>query len=225
MRKTESNKLTMYSGVIAVMESNADIYTDTPVIVESLNEFKTVVEQIKNKDMDFKGRTKDETADKHIKEETLVMLVLKIANALYVLGVRTKNSELQINAKVTKSGLVSARDTLLVNKAMQILTFANSYKDSLVNYGIGETKISEAQTALDEFNAAAGSQAEEQAGSVASREELTQFFQKADALLKDELDPMIEMYEDVDSNFYNSYLAARVIKDLGIGKKSRESLA
>ena len=224
MRKTESNKLTMYSGVITVMESNADIYTDTPVIVESLNDFKSLVEQIKNKDLDFRGQTKDETAAKLIKEETLVKLVLKIANALYVLGVKTKNSELQINAKVTKSELVNARDTLLVNKAMQVLTLANSYKDSLVNYGNTETKISEAQTALNEFNAAAGSQADEHAGSVASREELTQLFQKADALLTHELDPMIEMYEDIESNFYNSYLAARVIKDLGIGKRISEPL-
>ena len=224
MRKTESNKLTMFSAVITVMDANADIYANTPVIVESLNDFKSLVEQIKSKDMDFRGRTKDETAAKLVKEEQLVKLVLKIANALYVLGVKTKNSELQINAKVTKSELVSARDTLLVNKAMQILTLANSYKDSLVNYGITDAAISEAQAALDDFNAAMGSQAEEHAGSVAAREELTELFQKADALLKNELDPMIAMYEDINSDFYNSYLTARVIKDLGIGKRSNAPL-
>lgn len=217
MRKTESNKLNMYDGVVSYMESNADAYSNLPVITESFNEFKNIVEQIKGKDMDFKNQTKGVTAEKLNAEEALIYYVLKIANALYVLGIKTKNSTLQINAKVTKSSLVQARDNILANKASQILSMAAEHEDDLVNYGVTADMITAAQNQLNSFNEALGKQINEHASAVAAREELTQLFEKADSILKEELDPMIEMFTDTNPNFYNGYFAARVIRNLGEG--------
>ncbi len=223
MRKTESNKLNMYDGVVSYMDTNSDAYSDLPVITESFNEFKNVVEQIKSKDLDFKNQTKGVTAEKLNAEEALISYVLKIANALYVLGVKTKNSSLQINAKVTKSSLVQARDNILANKASQILSLAAEHEADLANYGITAEMISAAHEKLNEFNEALGRQVNEHANAVAAREELTQLFEKADAILKEELDPMIEMFSDSNPNFYNGYAAARVIRDLGIGHSTPQT--
>jgi len=43
-------------------------------------------------DLEFVGRTIAETRDKKLKEEALISAVFKIANALFVLGVKKKNT-------------------------------------------------------------------------------------------------------------------------------------
>ncbi len=44
---------------------------------------------------------------------------------------------------------------------------------------------------------------------------LTELFAKADELLKDEADGIVEVVKETQADFYNQYFSARVIKDLG----------
>lgn len=221
MRKHESNKLNMYSGVVAYLESNADAYSSLPVLTESFNNFKNVVEQIKAIDVDFRSQTKGVTADKLAIENGLITSINKIANALYVLGVKTKNNELMVNSKISKSSLTKLRDNLLANKAEQILNLANANAQALTDYGVTEQMLTDTQNLLNSFNDDIGKQVNQHANAKAKREELSELFDKADATLKDEIDPMIEMFADTNPTFYNGYFAARVIKDLGEGGSSK----
>jgi hypothetical protein len=177
---------------------------------------KTEVTELKTMDLEFVGRTKAETTDKRLKEEALISAVFKIASALFVLGVKTKNTDLIIKNKVTKSGLDVLREPLLVNKSTEILTMGNEHKDALLNYGITEVMLTEAKDALDAFQAAIGKQSDTHVNSVAERETLNVKFSTISSLLTDELDPMMELFEESDPLFYDGYQNARMIKDLGI---------
>lgn len=218
MNKRESNKLSMFNSVIALMDSNLTAVSTIPVIGETLTAFKSLVDEIKNGSLEFKGETKDETADKNLKEDTLHSKIFKISSALFVLGVKTKNSDLMINAKLNKSEMEVVRDNLLCSKCVTVLAKANQYKTELVNYGVNEEMITGAQTALDDFQGAIGKQSEEYADISAARMKLTNLFNEATLMLNDEMDPMMELFEDSDSDFYNAYQSARFIKDLGIKK-------
>ena len=167
-------------------------------------------------DLEFVGCTIAETRDKKLKEEALISVVFKIASALFVLGVKTKNTDLIVKNKVTKSGLDLLREPLLVNKATEILVSGNAYKDDLVNYGITDAILTEAQEAVTAFQNAIAKQSDAHAASVSEREALSVRFNLITDLLNDELDPMIELFEESEPIFYEGYKNARVIKDKGI---------
>ena len=95
-----------------------------------------------------------ETRDKRLKEEALISSIFKIASALFVLGIKTKNTDLIVNNKVSKSGLDTFRESLLVNKSTEILIMGNEQKEALINYGISDATLTEAQNALDDFQGA-----------------------------------------------------------------------
>ena len=45
---------------------------------------------------------------------------------------------------------------------------------------------------------------------------LSELFVQADEVLKEEIDPMMQVFRMSDAEFYNEYRAARVIRDLGV---------
>ncbi|MGD8778963.1 MAG: hypothetical protein PVH88_08375 [Ignavibacteria bacterium] len=218
MTKREENKFSMYKGVKEVLTNNSDIHSAIPVIGEALTSFSDIIGSIDQVNFDFKGSTKGATADKIVKEETLINHATKLANVLFVFAVKTKNNVLKEEFKVSKSELEQLRDTDLLNKTNQVINSAQSYATELANYGVSETTITDAQTAHDECAAAFNAQAEKMAERSSEREKLTSLFKDADSVLYEELDPMMELFIDTNPDFYNEYQAARVIKDLGVGR-------
>lgn len=214
MRKNEVNKLRMYEETIPVLESKSSVYSDMPILADTVTELKTLVEEIKNRDLNFNGQTKGETKQKLDLEEKLITKVVKVANGLFILAKISNNVSLQVKSKVTKSELLNARDELLINKTKQILELAELNKTELANYRITEEFIITATTILSDFTTSLNERAEDRANSIASRAELFDLFEKADDVINEKLDPMVEMYSEDNPNFVNAYNAARVIKDL-----------
>lgn len=215
MTKREENKLSMYKGVKEILSNNTDVHSSIPVVGEALTSFSGVIDSIDQMNVDFYGSTKGATADKVAKEEQLIDITSKLANVLYVYAVKTKNNALKEDFKLSKSELGQMRDNDLLNKANQIINSAESHQEDLANYGITPEKVTEARTTLNDFSAAFGNQADKMAERSSSRESLTELFDDADAILYDELDPIMELFSDTNTDFYNEYHSARVIRDLG----------
>ncbi len=220
MKNAEKNKLNMYGEALAVMDANSAVYADTPIVGETLESFRGKTTEIKQIDSDFFSRTKAETLRKEIAEEKLTAGIVKLASALFVLGNKTGNTDLMINAKVTRTNLQNMRDIELVDKSEDILAFGNQHKAELVPYGINDEFLTSVQGHYTEFNSALNNRSDERAESIAAREKLTRLFDEADRMLKNELDPLIEIYCDINPDFCNAYKAARVIKDLAASHKS-----
>jgi hypothetical protein len=204
----------MYEEVVPILESNSDVYADMPVLADAVNELKTLIEQIKNRDLNFIEQTKGETKQKLELEEQLVEKVVEIANGLFIHAKLSGDISLQVKSKVTKSELANASDELLVNKSKLILESAELNKTELANYRITEEVITAATTVLADFTTSIADRATDRANSIASRTELFDLFEKTDDLINEKLDPMVEMYSNDNTNFVNAYKAARVIKDL-----------
>jgi len=102
----------------------------------------------------------------------------------------------------------------------QDINSAQSYVTDLANYGVTEETLTEVQTAYDECAAAFNAQAEKMANRSSERERLTNLFNDADSVRYEELDPMMELFVEGNTDFYNAYQSARVIKDLGTGSGS-----
>lgn len=223
MRKHEANKLSMFDAVISCMETNSNKYSGIPAIGEILTRFKNLVSEIKSMDFEFFGSTKSETSDKRIKEEALLRSVVKIANALYAYGIKTKNTELIVKNKISKSSLDDLREQVMINKSREILAMANEHLEALADYGIINETLTSAGTDIDAFQDAIAKQSNTRVESIAEREALKNKFQEATAVLNDELDPTMELFEESDPVFYDEYKSARVIRDMGLRHKEEES--
>ncbi|MBZ0200043.1 MAG: hypothetical protein K8H86_09260 [Ignavibacteriaceae bacterium] len=219
MKNSEKNKLNMYGEVLAVMDANSVVYTDTPIVGETLEAFRGKTREIKEIDSNFFSRTKAETMRKEIAEEKLTAGIVKLASALFVLGNKTGNTDLIVNAKLTRTSLEAMRDIELVDKCENILSLVSEHKAELVPYGITDEYLTTVQGIYTEFNSAINDRSDERADSIAAREKLTRLFNEADRMLKNELDPLIEIYFDVNPDFCNAYKAARVIKDTAASHK------
>jgi len=216
MKKNEANKLAMYNAVVALLDANIAKLNPMPAIVQVFNSFKSLVAEIKDIDYEFVIRTRDETMKKKMKRTILCERIFRIANALFVLGARTNDTDLLANAKFTKWELNRMRDTLLSKKCEFVLAKANEHQQELVDYGITQSVIAEAEEALDEFTGALGEQTREYENTAADRLTLTEKFKTATSILKQELDRLMTLIENEAPDFYNAYRSARTIKDLGL---------
>lgn len=225
MTKREANKLSMLDAVISHMESNSEKLASIPVLGEIVVNLKSSVTEIKSMNLEFIGNTKGKTADKALKEEAVLNTILKIANSLYVLGIKTKNPELIVNCKVTKWELDNLREQVLIKKSKDILSMANQYAEILVNYGITADLLTEALSHLNGFQTAIDEKSDAHSNSVAEREALSIKFADVTAILVDELDPLMELFEDTEPLFYDAYRNARMIRDLGIRHEKEEEIS
>lgn len=216
MNKGEANKLSSFEAVITVMDRNTGKYEQVPIVNETVGLLKNAVGDIKGGNLEFLGRTKGATENKINKENILTSLVFKIASALYVLGIKTKNPDLAASVKMNKTEFSSLRDPLLLNKSSQTIILAREEITNLTPYGITEETLTEAESALTDFQSAISDQTSEHSRMVSERELLRQKFYKVSKMLDDELDPLMELFEETEPEFYAEYKNARMIVDRGL---------
>lgn len=107
------------------------------------------------------------------------------------------------------------RDIDLQRQCIRAIELAQANSAALVPYGISGADIETLVTSLESYRKQREEQQLKLAESKAAREMLYGSFDKADEILREEIDPLVELLQTTDVEFYNHYQAARVTKDLG----------
>ena len=209
MTKSEENKLSMLEAVYALLQGNTDKTATIPAFAEGETGLQTLIQKIKDTNSQFKNLAAGKTATKHAAEDSLVEAVLEVSR-------RNKDEELKVKAGINISDLRGMRDTELAGKCQDIATAAADMADELVNYGITADKLTELNNKIAAYQTALGAQESGLAERTAARQALSDLFKQTDELLKEELDSLMELFRNSETDFYNQYQAARVIRDLGI---------
>ena len=180
---------------------------------------------IKIADIDtrFKSSSKGKALDKQNAQGDVIDTLLKIAGVLYVLGKNQKNENLKALSSVTVSGLKKMRDNDILLKAKNILQNAKSNQAALKNLDTDiDADVAELDAGITNYENAMNTKEVKTTESHASREALNTAFIKADDILNEELDNLMEVIRKKIPDLYNQYKSARNIKDLGI-RKSKTS--
>ena len=82
-------------------------------------------------------------------------------------------------------------------------------------YGVTAVTIAALDTKLNSYSSALGGKEASFTTRLAAGKVLSELFDDADGILKDQLDRMMEMFAPTDQQFYLEYKSAREIKDLG----------
>ena len=216
MTKNHENKLTMYEAVQTVLDANGTKTAVIPAFAGSIAKFKDVVQSIKGKLREYAGASAGKAVAKGQAQDELLNVLTPVASGLFVLAVAQKNVELQEKVTLSERALRRLRDTEVANRAMVILEMARENLPAIVSYGVTEQMLTDLEARAAKFTAEIGELESGVAGRVVARATMFELFDEADHVLTEEIDRLMEMIRGAQTQFYNEYFAARVIKDLGL---------
>jgi len=219
MTSYQSNKLAMYTATLGLLKSSDAQTSSMPVFAESQGKFEDLVAQIKNKDKERIGKTTGKSAAKDEAEDALVTATVMIAAGLTAFARKKGNTQLKEKAKVSESYLRRIRSHEQVNIAKLTYDLALANAEGLVEYSITPSMLSDFKSRIAAYEAAIEDIGTGMASRVGARTAVGDLFIQVDDLLKEELDPMMELFRMKEPELYNDYHAARVIKDIGIRHK------
>jgi len=222
MQRIEENKLEMFESVAAVLDKNKTAVDTLPALAEAKGEFSSLITRIIKTDNDYGTATVGKVAVKNSIESELIDALLPLKGALASLARKTKNAELSLLVKFSKSDLQRLGNTELENKATTIMEIVEANKTALANYNVDDAEIAALTGKVVAFKAATANKQTSFSGKSGARVSLTELFDDADDVLKIDIDNlMLRMKKDYP-DFNNEYQAARVTKDLGGKHKDEE---
>jgi hypothetical protein len=117
------------------------------------------------------------------------------------------------------------RDTELASKGELIASLANQQLSNLTPASITDTMIADLSAKVIAYRDAIGARESGVAERIGARTSMEDLFIKADGILEEEIDPGMELLRGSQTELYNEYFSARVIKDLGIRHRPEQATA
>jgi hypothetical protein len=216
MDSNQSNKYSMYIATVELLKDNAARGAGIQAFAASLAKLDALVGQIREKDKERMGKTPGKVAAKDGAEDALTASTIMIAAGLSALGQTTGNAELKQRAHLTESTFRTVRTIEQINIANLVYDLAKANQEGLAPFGITPAMIEELKSRVAAFDAALKDVASGMAERIGARTAVAEMFNKADELLREELDPLMHIFRLTDPELYNDYRAARVIKDIGV---------
>ncbi|MBN2545784.1 MAG: hypothetical protein JXB50_08310 [Spirochaetes bacterium] len=223
MTKRETNKYTMYKSLMTVLNGKKEKIEVVEGLKTASEELSEIIAKISETDNMYKNLTKGARDDKMSSKEALSASILKTANVLYVHAKKTDNFPLKEKSDFTRSELKRIRENELLQKAKIVVENAEQNAGEITSiHKDFNDELKNLKELLTAFEESIGKQSSKSTEKQASREALTEEFKTADDIIKEQLDPLIELIREKDIDLYNQYFAARTIKDLGVRKAVKE---
>ena len=216
MTNAEMNKLAMYRAARAVLNTFADTLQTIPALKKGSDSFSTAVDILENIHTEHKTVSKGTVAEKHDVKSHLAREADTICGTLYAYGKKIGDSHLTEIMNVTESELGRLRDNMLLEEVKNISKTFSSLQPNLGDYAVTNESVTAFQKIVTDFDKSLNNKDSKGTTSVAAREKLSKEFAAIDKILQDEIDKLIKLVRNTNSDCYNQYLQARVIKDYGI---------
>jgi hypothetical protein len=214
MTKIEKNKFSMYLSTESILDNYQTDITSRQMLKESADKFTNITKEIREKDNKYLNVKKGSTAGKDSAKDALIEELMVKVGALHILARKLGDDNLKEITDVTRSDLRELRDPELLLKAGMIHEHFKDYIEDLKKNGITDQSLIELEKAVSNYEDAINKKDAKQAESKTSRKDLSELFELADDILKNELDRSMEFVKKDNPEFYKNYKSARLIKDL-----------
>lgn len=223
MDRRESNKYAMYKAVISHFEVNTAEIDTFPALKISYGDFKSSVENIEKLNTQHQTVSKGATSEKNSFRDELIEELDTICSGLFSFSKKKKDLKTKEIVDVTRSELANMKDNILLDKAKVVIDIIDSNVSELGNYDFTPEKIENIKAITTFFETSKDGKGLKVNSAVVARVDLNKEFEKTDEILEDDLDRLIKQRKKSNPDFYNGYIQARNIKDLGGGKHSDSS--
>ena len=205
----------MYRAVVTVLDDNAAEYAGVAAFVTQVGNLKNSVDLIGQLAQTQTANTSGVTLDKAMLQGQMVDIALRVAGALKAFASAGNNAALRQQADINKSTFTRARDDMRDDIAQQMRDLANTNIAALATYGITAATLTALQTRIDAYRAAIGAPRVARAQKSTATDMIEAEFARADMLLQERIDGLIEQFKESGTTFYADYKNARRIVNTG----------
>jgi hypothetical protein len=161
------------------------------------------------------------TVDKEEARDALEDVMFLACEALSVVARDAGDNDLAALTRVTRTTLDRMGEEELSNRAAAVLAQANTHKTELAALQVTEANLDEFSDALTEFNATKAGPRTATGARVALTESLPRLVREATDILRNEVDPLVNLFSRSNPDFVRRYENARVIVDRAATHKSK----
>lgn len=215
MNRHQINELNMYDAVEQLLLANAIIWNPNPAMTAAIQTFVSHLSAINANDTVQKTSSKGTTISKNTSKADMALAAISVANAGKAYASATGNAVLfdQMNKK--KSDIMLAADTDADDICQNIHDDLQPYIANTTAYGATTASLTNLQSLIGAYSAMIGKPALQKSIVANATISLVQHFAAINALLKNQLDPLMAQYQNSNAVFYNQYQSVRVINDIG----------
>ena len=211
MTKDQNNKLDMYEAVHTYLDANTDKWNGVPVLITFKNELSELLSSIReHQDNQEASRvylgTNKTTQKRFVSEKADIL-----NDALEAYAAIEGNAELEQKAAKSFSDLNRLRNQDFITIITETITLLEQYLESLTDYGITADQITDLKNSFDQFLTIQGQPRQYRIAGKQATQNLAELFDASSTLLVSKMDKVMKRFKRTDTNFYNGYLAARII--------------
>jgi hypothetical protein len=205
----------MYRAVLQVLDANAAEYAGVAAFGTQVTNLHNSVDLIGQLAQTQTADSSGLTLDKAMLQGQMVDMALRVAGALKAWASDTNNAPVRQQADINKSDFTRARDDLRDDIAQQIHDLGNANVAALAPYGVTAATITALQTRIDAYRAAIASPRTAKAQKSTATDMMNNEFDRADMIIQDRIDGLIEQFKDSGTTFYADYKNSRRIVNTG----------
>ncbi len=205
-------KVNSYRATEQHVDDNIEIIAVIPAFKVTFDNIKTNIAAILDAAEQKAASLTGITAGKSDARETLVKRAAIIAGLIYTYAADIGDKTLMEEMNLTESKIRRNRDDELIPLARMIHNRANANLDALKDYNINADKLSDLQTAIDNFTAAAPKPRTAVSNRKTTNINIAAKIRDTDKLLA-KFDKQIESLAEDHSDFVNTYRSTRIIVD------------
>ena len=220
MTDSENNKYRMYLSIEKTLDENGTLLAGVPALVSAKTILSANIVAIGGYSTQLLSDSTGQTIVKKQSRDVLENAILKVSGGLvaYCTAENLVAQRKDINFKPYQ--LNRAKEIELYNMAAALLVVALPVKTLLASYLITEADIEELDALHTAFLKSIPGKRDSVGSAVAARLAMRLLFKETDLLIKDKLDNLVVIFRAANPEFYTKYTSARVIVDLGHGKKA-----
>ncbi|MNU69519.1 hypothetical protein D3C71_589050 [compost metagenome] len=217
MKRSTANKLNMYESVHAVLTDHQSSWQNIPAFASAVNKFETKLALLRAGVAEQSSATTGVSLEKRLRTEDLRNRMLVMQHALFLLGRASGDVLLQERNHLSKTDLFHMTLNEFAARCTELKGDLDTYSAQLPQYGITQQAIDELIPLLlgvDELNNSTRKAIIKRKSITKNIEDLEQ---ELNELLRVELDRLILVFKESDSQFYHSFESARITINYGGG--------
>lgn len=206
-------KLNMYEVVEMLGDENAALIAANPAFASGIAELKPVIADIKTLAQQTGENLTGIAADKKVNKTELCRIAGVMAGRIIAYANKTGDNTLKRAVDYSRSDLMKLKDAEVALQCQNIHDKASKFKTELADYGVTDAKLSELQTAINNYtpNVSLPRTAVIERSTIKVR--VKEKFKQADQILTGQLDKLIDDFADTNPEFVTKYKKARIIVD------------
>lgn len=211
MNRKEIDLLTMMESVAELLDNNISLISDKRTIMNTLNNLKGNIVNIKLLKQKQAVSTKADYAIKEYKKEDMIANFLVIQAGVAAVGVEKGDVRLKTGSVTTEADLNHMRESKLVQKGHELYELAMTIPGELSAWNVTQQEVDDLGASTDSYLDQNPTIRNIRAKSTQATSEMKLKLDESYSLIKDKLDAFILPFKKINPTFYGEYMNTRII--------------